>query len=735
MAHADALMPPAAMREPDFTPFVRRDHAGTRHMELLISGAHCAHCIGRIERAATSIPGVEQARLNLSTARLSVAWSGPPSVARAIVDTIEREGYRAKPYDPAESADETDKRGRFLLVCMAVAAFAAMNVMLLSVSVWAGFGEMGIGARTFFYWAGALIALPAALFSGQPFFRSAWSALSHGRANMDVPISLAVILTLAVSLVETINGGPHAYFDSVVSLLFLLLVGRYLDHHLRQRARQAARDLLAMQAVSVRRLDKAGALTSIAARDVLIGDRILLAPGERTPVNGVVEEGASDIDASMVTGESAPVGAGPGAKLVAGIVNLTKPIVLRATSTTETSLLADLARLIEQGEQKRSAFVRVADKAASLYVPIVHALALATFLGWFFIANADVRSSLLAAVTVLIITCPCALGLAVPAVQVVATGRLFKSGVFVRSGDALERLAQIDCVMLDKTGTITLGRPRLINANEISPDVLARSAQLARASRHPFARALAAHCGPGPVAENIREIRGSGIEGVIDGRRARLGKGSFAAAIARDVGDESTLWYSDGDAEPVRFTFLDEPRPDAAQFIAELERRGLQPLILSGDHAGAVAAAAMAVGAVRYEADMSPADKVARIRAVQAAGKRVLMIGDGLNDAAALACAHAAISPGTAVDATLAAADVVFQGDRLYKVIETLDIARAAQARVRENLAFSALYNVCAIPVAMAGLVTPLIAALAMAGSSLAVTLNALRLAGRAEHR
>ena len=317
--------------------FVKRDKDGEARLELSVFGAHCAKCIGKIERTARAVPGVDDARLNLSTARLSLSWRDPAVSPEGIVAAIEALGYRTLPFDSAANENEIDERGRMLLRCMAVAGFASMNVMLLAIAVWGGFGEMGAATRSYFYWFGALIALPASIYAGRPFFASAWNALSHGRANMDVPISIGVLLTLAVSVVETIAGGQHAYFDGAVSLLFLLLIGRYLDHHLRQRARTAAKDLLAMQVVAVRKLSQAGDVESVPAAALLVNDRFLLAPGDRTPVNGVIEEGRSDIDRALVTGESAPVYAKPGDVLMAGVVNLTKPLVLRATSTTSTS--------------------------------------------------------------------------------------------------------------------------------------------------------------------------------------------------------------------------------------------------------------------------------------------------------------------------------------------------------------------------------------------------------------
>ena len=405
-------------------------------------------------------------------------------------------------------------------------------------------------------------------------------------------------------------------------------------------------------------------------------------------------------------------------------------LTVRALARVEDSLVAELARIVEAGEQSRSRYVRLADKAAQLYVPVVHTLAFLVFVGWWAFSDGGFAAGLYNAIATLIITCPCALGLAVPAVQVVATGRLFRRGIFVRSGDALERLAQIDQVFLDKTGTVTLGKPRLVNAAAIDPDMLRRAAELARASRHPFARALAEAAGIGAVATHAQETPGNGVEGEVDGRPSRLGKRAFVAHDSHAAhGAESELWFRWGDAAPVRFAFIDAPRADAAAVIAAFERRGLTPTLLSGDHEQSVAAVAQAIGIKHYEANLSPADKVARVEAARAAGKRVLMIGDGLNDAAALAAAHASASPGTAVDATQAAADIVFNGVDLGAVLEAIEVAKRARTRIIENFTFSALYNVCAIPFAVLGFVTPLIAALAMAGSSLAVTLNALRLA------
>lgn len=722
----------------DPAAFVRTDKQGRESLELMVQGAKCAGCIKKIEGGLLAMPGVEDARLNLSTGRLSVAWA--PGVLRAgeVTEALAKLGYAAAAFDPEAARQQTDEEGRKLLRYLAVAGFAAMNIMMFSVPVWSGHGEMGEGTRTLLHWVSAIIAIPASLYAAQPFFKSAWTALRARRANMDVPISLAVFLTIGISVSETLQQGEHAYFDGITMLLFFLLIGRYLDHRLRERARTAARDLLALQSVSASRIDANGHVSAIAAREIKVGDRLQLAAGDRAPVDGVIEEGVSELDCSMLTGETLPQAGRPGSTIYSGTINLTQRLVMRATARVQDSTVAELSRLIETGEQSRAKFVRLADKAAQLYVPVVHSLAALTFLGWLFgpallrlfgveAADVGLRIALMNAVAVLIITCPCALGLAVPAVQVVATGRLFKRGVLVKSGDALERLAQVDVVVFDKTGTLTLGKPRLTSLVDVH--TLQAAAALARTSRHPLSRALVEAAGPGAAAKAVRELPGEGIEAEMDGVLARLGRRSFAAPQAQDVADGSAeLWFARGDEAPTRFAFVDALRSDAAETIAALKKRGIGIELISGDRPLAVENAARAAGIGAWAGGAAPGDKVARLNTLRAQGKRPLMVGDGLNDAAALAAAHASASPGTALEASQAASDIVIQGVGLLPLVEAIDVAKAARKRALENLQFSALYNLIAAPMAAAGLLTPLIAALAMSGSSLVVTLNALRL-------
>ena len=715
----------------DPAPFVRRDDKGLARLELAVRGMRCAGCMAKIENGLRALPGVEDARVNLSSAKLSVRWREGSVGAERIVEKVHELGFEAFPYDPSAILSRDDEEGRFLLKCLAISAFGASNVMFLSICVWAGVTEeMGDATRTLFHWLSAVIAIPTALYAGRPFFRSAAASLSQGSANMDVPITLGILLALGLSMYSSMTGGQHAYFDAAVSLPFLLLIGRYLDHLLRRKARGAALDLAAMQTVTATRLRADGQAETVAAGDIVPGDLLVLAAGERVPVDCVVEAGHGEADVSLVTGESAPIRVDQGAELRAGSLNLSGVLTLKALRRVQDSLVADLARLLEAGQQNRGRYVRIADRAARLYVPTVHGAALLVFAGGM-LAGLDAETALTNAVTLLIITCPCALGLAVPAVQIVATSRLFKAGILVKSGDALERLAEADVAVFDKTGTLTHGRPVLQNGTALPAGAIDAAARLARASKHPLSRALAAAAGPGPVAPGAHEIAGDGVEAPIEGGFMRLGRAAFVGADGTAAPDGSLLWFKTPGHAPVAFAFRDTLRADARESLKALGQLGLGVEMLSGDRAQPAAEAAQALSLDTWMAGVDPAHKAEHLRLREREGHRTLMVGDGLNDAAALSLAHVSISPGTAVQATQNAADMILQGEALSPVVEAVIVARKARALVFQNFAFSALYNLCAVPLAALGLVTPLIAAIAMSGSSLVVMLNALRLARR----
>lgn len=716
------LLPAEASGVGDIGAFVRKSADGSALL-LTVRGATCAGCLSKIEKAVQALPGVTLARLNLSNGRLEVRWRGGLEGNR-VADAVSELGYGVAPFAPDEADTVAKSEERRLLIAMAVAAFAAANVMLLSVSIWSGHGEMGEATRRVMHAISGAIALPAALFSGRIFFQSAWSALRHGHANMDVPISLAVLLALGVSVAETIRGGEHAYFDAAVMLLFFLLIGRFLDARLRRRTHAAAHDLAALQARTVTRLEGT-ATRAVRADEVVPGDIVLVAPGERLVVDLDIIDGVSEADESLVSGESLPRAIAPGARLFAGSINLTQPLRGRAISAASDSLLADIARMLEAGEQRRSKYRRIADKAVSLYIPLVHTTAALTLLGWL-IAGAGVRDALMIAVSTLIITCPCALALAAPVVQVVAAGRLFRKGVFLRSGDALERIAECDHIVFDKTGTLTLGEPELLRTTG-DEDLVQRAARLARASRHPLSRAIVSAAGAGQVAAHVKEHPGLGLEADIDGVACRLGSAEWVGTSTKGGTVQLQLWYSEGDGPAHPFLFEDALRPGASGVITDLRRKGLSVEILSGDREAAVEHIAGALGIRDWRASASPAEKVERLETLRGEGRKVLMVGDGLNDAASLSLAHASLAPGGAMDVSQSASDGVYTGAGLGAILTMVDAARLARHRMVQNFSLAAVYNMIAVPIAVAGFATPLVAAIAMSGSSLIVTLNALR--------
>ncbi len=717
---------PPAMSAGEIAPYVRHESDGTLSMCAIVDGLRCAACLWLIESALGRQEGVVSGRLALSTGRLRLRWQGSPERGAELLALVRRLGYRVQPYDPARFALAGSGEERALLRALAVAGFATGNIMLLSISVWAGDGEMGTATRDLLHWISALIALPAVAYAGRPFFASAFAALRARRANMDVPISLAVLLATGISLIATMHSGLHAYFDSAVTLLFFLLIGRYLERRARGRARSAAETLLALGAAPVTRLAADGSTSRVASALLTPGELILVAAGERIGVDGEVVAGRSEIDRSLLDGETMPLPVGPGSLVHAGMSNLGAALRIRVTATGEDTYLAEIARLMEAAEQGRTRYVALADRVARAYAPGVHLLALGTFVGWMW-AGQGWLGALTAAVAVLIITCPCSLGLAIPAVQVIAAGRLMRRGILLKSGTALERLAAVDTVAFDKTGTLTLGRPALAGAPDAAD--LAAAAALAAASRHPLSRAIRTLRPDVPAKDGVIEHPGAGLRCAERTGETRLGSRAFCgvAAPANDT-DGPELWLSAPGRAPVRFAFEDPLRPDARRVIDGLHASGKRVLLLSGDRRRAVARCAAALGIADWAAEISPVDKAARLAALAASGRHVLMVGDGLNDAPALAAADVSISPSSAADVSQNAADIVFQGNSLAAVGEALAVARRSQALMRQNLAFAILYNAVAVPLAMAGLVTPLVAAAAMSSSSLTVILNALRL-------
>jgi P-type Cu2+ transporter len=709
----------------DLSTFVTR-REGTAHLDLAVEGVGCAACIRKIEGGLKQIPGVLEARLNFTNRRLAVDWHEHELTAADLIAALEDIGYHAHPFQAERAETQEAQHMRWLVKCLGVAGFAAMNIMLLSVSVWSGHvTDMGQETRDFFHWLSALIALPAAAYAGQPFFQSAWGAIRARQVNMDVPISLGVLLALGMSLVETASHAEHAYFDSATMLLFFLLCGRTLDHAMRRKTRAVAGNLAALKAEFAHRFD-GSELVRVPAAALKPDDRLLVRPGDRVPADGLVLSGTSEIDESLVTGETARRAVAAGAVLHAGAVNFSGTLTMRVTAAGSGTLIDEVERLLEKAVTSKSRYVRLADRAARLYAPVVHATAALTVLGWL-AAGASAHDSIITAIAVLIITCPCALALAIPTVQVVASGALFRAGMILNSGDAIERLAEIDTVIFDKTGTLTLPEPRVDNAAAIDPEVLQLAARLALSSRHPLAAAVAREARERVPFEGSVEEAGQGVRAVIDGSEARLGSPAFCGIEGVDLGPGASLIAFSHAGRSITLAVRQTLRPDAAAIVAALGARGLNLLILSGDRPSAVEPVAKALGIKDWRAGLNPAEKIAAIEPMKRQGRRVLMVGDGINDAPALAAAHVSISPISAADITQAHADAVFLGEWLAPVLDAVTIAGRARRVMRQNLWLAVAYNAVAVPVAILGFVTPLIAAAAMSGSSILVTLNALR--------
>ena len=709
-------------------PSPAHDKASQQILTLAVDNMHCGGCMRSVERALQDLPEVVSARANLSQRRvvISTSKSIEPDL---IVATLNKAGFSASPLSSIAKTTDTDRTAD-LSRRLGVAAFATMNIMLLSISVWSGAdGDMGAPVQSLFHWLSALIALPAIVYVGQPFFSSALTALSYGRVNMDVPISIGVILAAGHSFYQTYVGSEQVYYDAAIMLLTFLLLGRLLDQFMRQRTATAADNLLKLKQHTVTVVNSNGQTSREALNTIRPGMQVLAAAGERLGVDGRVVSGRSSIDQSIITGESLPQAVKPGDCVFSGTLNLLQPLTIEVTAKEDQSLLSEIASLLANAEQQRGRYVKIADRAARLYAPLVHSLAALTFIGWL-IAGLDWHAALPIAVAVLIITCPCAVALAVPAVQVAAAGRLLKSGVILKSPDALERLAECDAIVFDKTGTLTHGAPVLKNGGCISDSHLAEAASLARASSHPYSTAVLSEARKRNLkiesSVNVSETPGFGLKATSEEGERRFGSAQWCGIPETDAA--GIVYYKSDDGTSVPFQFQDHLKDDVPRVLQSLHADGYALEIMSGDATATVASMSKDLQVDVWSGDNTPADKVSHLQKLADEGQRVAMVGDGLNDAPSLATAHASLSPGSATHISQTAADLVFQGDGIAPVAFALAIARNAHTLVKQNFAIAIGYNVIFVPLAIAGLVTPLIAAIAMSLSSVSVTANALRI-------
>jgi len=705
---------------------------GSLQTDFIVPAMHCIGCIRTIERGLAKLPDVKNARANLSTKRVTVQWQPRADRNMNFLQNLADLGFEASLFDLEDISNSARQTGRQLLICLAVAGFAAANVMLLSVSVWSG---ADAETTRLFQLISGLIAVPACLFAGRPFFASALGALRNKRLNMDVPISLAVLLALGMSIHESLVGHHETYFDASVTLLFFLLIGRYLDHMMRERAHSAILQLSRLVPSGAVRVSADGAQSYVSLGELTAGDEIMVAAGERVPVDASVVDGFSDLDRSLVTGESASVAASPGLEIEAGVLNLSGPLTLQVIRSADKSFVAEVMSMMEAAEHSKSGYVRIADRAARIYAPVVHILAAVSFAGWMIATGGDWHTSIYVSIAVLIITCPCALGLAVPIAQVVAANRLYRSGVMVKDGAALEKLAEVDTAVFDKTGTLTLGRPHISGIAGGSDTDHALASLLAGLSSHPAAKAVAGlnENRAGLLLSDVVEHAGFGMEALWKSKQIRLGRRDWVAEISASRSPatnhgSSEVCFAVAGGDLVSFRLSDTMRADAASTVSALRAAGLDLEILSGDADTPVQDAAATLGIPKARSALKPADKVARIEELQHAGHKVLYAGDGLNDAPALSAAHVSIAPASGSDVGRASSDLVFTGKGLGSIMIALSVARRTGRTVRQNFALAISYNCIAIPFAVLGYVTPLIAAIAMSASSIVVVANSLRL-------
>lgn len=697
-------------------------------LTLLVHGVHCASCIQLIEKTLLQEENVIDARINMSTGRLSFSWTGKAEQAERLAYKIENLGYKLTLM--TKGTKEKDDYEKSLLYALAVSGFGMGNLMIISVALWSSSSEtMGGFTRDLFHWISMVISLPVIIFSARPFLSSAWSVLKNRRTNMDVPISLGIILATVMSIVQTINRQEHIYFDSAVMLIFFLLIGRYFDAKARGKAKQNAQDLLNQLRGYATIIEEDNKVKHIPIEDITQNMVVSVAIGENIPADGHILEGETEIDTSLITGETIPVYATKGAEVFAGTLNLLKPILIKVSRKSEKTLLSQIVKLMEQAEQGQSYYVQIADRVARLYTPFVHIMGALAFIIWWGFLGMAWQPALMIAITVLIITCPCALALAVPIVQIIASGILMKKGTLLKSADALERLSEIDIAIFDKTGSLTLGKPILIK-EDISEDIIRKALSLAVYSKHPLSKALLEAYPARELLkiEDFSEIAGKGLIGKINGETIKLGNRNWCDVEAESQNNRLELWLKISDSPTLPFYFNDDLRENAQQVIAQLEVKGIKSILLSGDRKIVVEETAKQVGIKEYYGEMTPEDKFKILESLKAKGHKILMVGDGLNDAPSLAAAHISMSPSTAVDIAQNTADIVFQSQSLSSVVEGYNISVRTQKLVKSNLILSIGYNIFAVPLAFMGYVTPLVASLAMSSSSLLVIFNSFRL-------
>lgn len=707
--------------------FVTSD-AHAREASLILENISCAACLWLNERHLQQLPGVLSAHVNYATQRARVRWDDDRIRLSDILFEIQKLGYNAHPFSAAARDELRKQERRADLRRIAVAAICAAQLMMLAVGLYAG-AAYGIepATRQLMRWVSALLAVPVMAYAAWPFYRSAWYALRNRHVNMDVPVVLATVIAFAGSVWNTLRDSGTVYFDTLSMFVLFLLATRFFERSAREKSVQASENLLQLSPAVATRVSGQQSET-VAAAALREDDVIVIAAGAATPADGVIISGASEFDESVVTGESRPVARASGDAVIAGSVNISSPVHVRVSAVGEATVLAGVVRLLDRAQVERPVTVELADRVAAWFVGGLLIFAALVTLAWWVWAPARSFEVLLA---VLVITCPCALALAAPAAYAAAGSALLGQGVLLTRGRALEKLAEIDHVVLDKTGTLTEGQPMLTRVDAIDMDraeVVRFAAALEMDVRHPYARALLHEVDATalPHVTDAEYVPGQGVSGRIEGRRYFLGRGADLAAAPS--GAESVIGLYAEDRLRARLYFADALRADAHRLIESLRGRGLDVTIASGDQREVVAHVAMKLGVKDARGELSPADKLALLRDLQKTGKTVLMVGDGINDAAILAGADVSVAAGNATDIARAASDIVLLSRRVSMIDTMIATAQRTRAIVRQNFIWAIVYNVVMLPLAALGMVAPWLAALGMSSSSFIVVMNALRL-------
>lgn len=704
---------------------VATDAPDCREMTLIVDGMRCAACAWLIDRALRRVDGVEDVQSNAISGRVQLRWRPAAVLLSQVLARLAALGYR--PHLSPGEALERQRRAerRQLLLRLGVAGLGSLQAMMFAEALYLDFAnQMAPATRDFFRWITFAVSAPVVFYAGWPFLSGMYQELRARRLGMDTLIGSSVLLAYFASLVETLRGGAHVWFDAAVMFVFFLLVARYLERMARQRANAAVDALAQARPALAWRQAEDGSTQQVPVAALDVGDRVRVPVGEALPADGELLDAAAEVDEALLSGESAPVPKRPGDSVYAGSVARLAPLSLRITRTGQDTRLSHLMQLVERAQNARPKVAQIADRIAGHFVAGLLLAAALTFGLWWQI---DPERAFEVMLAVLVVSCPCALSLAIPAALATAGNALARLGALPLRAEALSDLAEVDTVLLDKTGTLTTGSPR-IERVEVFADIDATTATriaaaLEREAGHPLARAFAEV--EAPRASAVQVEPGAGVQGVVEGRGFRIGHARYACGALED---RPGVWLGDGAHAFARFELVDRPRADAADAIAALKAMGLQIEILSGDAPAAVEATAQGLGIPRWQARATPETKLARLRALQAQGHRVLMIGDGINDAPVLGGADVSIALASGAPMAHRAADIVLGGERLLRLPQVLQLARRTRRLIRENLAWALLYNAIALPFAAAGWVTPWIAAVGMAGSSLLVTLNALRL-------